>query len=157
MVIKSRRMKRGTCSLLGAIRDEHKILVLSLSRSDGRYRHGVKWKDPATRHADTWGKRRYSSRSFLTLALCGCERSASRPGRALLTGKGLTAPIVRGAGWAPEPVWTQRLEEKSLASVGDRNPGHSVLVRQHDTAKSLFTCQQYVRSSNLVCSLCPMN
>jgi hypothetical protein len=26
------------------------------------------------------------------------------------------------AGWAPEPVWTQRLEEKSLASAGDRTP-----------------------------------
>jgi hypothetical protein len=24
------------------------------------------------------------------------------------------------AGWAPEPVWTQKLEEKSLACAGDR-------------------------------------
>jgi hypothetical protein len=43
------------------------------------------------------------------------ERSASRPGRALPPGKG------RKGGWVgPEPVWTQRLEEKSLASAGDR-------------------------------------
>jgi hypothetical protein len=27
-----------------------------------------------------------------------------------------------GAGWAPEPVWTQELEEKCSASVGDRIP-----------------------------------
>jgi hypothetical protein len=31
-------------------------------------------------------------------------------------------PIVQEAGWAPEPVLTQRLEEKSSASVGDRTP-----------------------------------
>jgi hypothetical protein len=24
--------------------------------------------------------------------------------------------------WAPEPVWTERLEEKSFASAGDRTP-----------------------------------
>jgi hypothetical protein len=30
-------------------------------------------------------------------------------------------------GWDTEPVWTQRLEEKSSASVGDRTPSvHSV-------------------------------
>jgi hypothetical protein len=26
-------------------------------------------------------------------------------------------PTVQEAGWAPEPVWTQRLEEKSFASL----------------------------------------
>jgi hypothetical protein len=31
-------------------------------------------------------------------------------------------PIGHEAGWALEPVWTQRLEEKSSASVGDRTP-----------------------------------
>jgi hypothetical protein len=29
-------------------------------------------------------------------------------------------PTGQEAGWAPEPVWTQRLEEKSFASAGDR-------------------------------------
>jgi hypothetical protein len=75
-----------------------------------------------TRHAGAWGERRYSSYSFLTSALDGGERSKSRSGRALLPGKGPPVPIVQEAGWAPEPVWTQRLEEKSSASVGDRNP-----------------------------------
>jgi hypothetical protein len=37
-------------------------------------------------------------------------------------GKGPPVPIVQEAGWAPEPVWTQRLEEKSSAPVGDRTP-----------------------------------
>jgi hypothetical protein len=30
--------------------------------------------------------------------------------------------IVQEAGWAAEPVWTQRLEEKSFAPAGDRTP-----------------------------------
>jgi hypothetical protein len=68
------------------------------------------------------GERRYSSYSFLTSALDGGEWSASRPGRALPPGKGSPVPIGQEAGRAPEPVWTQRLEEKSSASVTDRTP-----------------------------------
>jgi len=37
-------------------------------------------------------------------------------------GKGPPVPIVQEAGWAREPVWTQRLEEKSSAPAGDRTP-----------------------------------
>jgi hypothetical protein len=37
-------------------------------------------------------------------------------------GKDPPVPIVQGAGWAPEPVWTQRLEEKSFAPARDRTP-----------------------------------
>jgi hypothetical protein len=40
------------------------------------------------------------------------------PAALLPPGKGPTVPIVKEAGWAPEPVWTQRLEEKSFAPVG---------------------------------------
>jgi hypothetical protein len=36
-----------------------------------------------------------------------------------LPGKGPPVPIVLEAGWAPEPVWTQKLEVKSFASAGD--------------------------------------
>jgi hypothetical protein len=68
------------------------------------------------------GERRYSFYSFLTLALDGGEWLESRPGRTLPPGKGPPVPIVQEAGWAPERVWTQRLEEKSSASVGDRTP-----------------------------------
>jgi hypothetical protein len=68
------------------------------------------------------GGEEYSSYSFKTSALDGGEWSASRLGRALSPGKGPPVPIVQEAGCAPEPVWTQRLEEKSLASAGDRTP-----------------------------------
>jgi hypothetical protein len=63
------------------------------------------------------GERSYSSCSFLTSALEGGEWSASRPGRALPP-----VPTVQEAGWAPEPVWTRRVDEKSTASVGGRTP-----------------------------------
>jgi hypothetical protein len=65
---------------------------------------------PTTRHGGTWGERRYSSYSYLTSALDGGEWSESRPGRALPPGKGPPVPIGYEAGWAPQPVWTQRLE-----------------------------------------------
>jgi hypothetical protein len=45
-------------------------------------------------------------------------------------GKGPPVPIVQEAGWTPEPVWTQKLEEKSSASVGDRTPVVQSVVSQ---------------------------
>jgi hypothetical protein len=65
------------------------------------------------------GERRYSSYSYLTLALNGGEWSASLPGCTLPPGKEPTVPIGQEAGWLPEPVWTQRLEDRSSTSVGD--------------------------------------
>jgi hypothetical protein len=65
-------------------------------------------------------ERRYSSYTFTTSALDGSEWSASRSGRALPPVMAPPVPIVQEAGWAPEPVWTQRLEEKSFSSAGDR-------------------------------------
>jgi hypothetical protein len=61
----------------------------------------------------------YSSYSFTTSALNGGEWSALRPGRALPPEKGPPVPIVQEAGWDREPVWTEALEEKSLAPAGD--------------------------------------
>jgi hypothetical protein len=66
-------------------------------------------QSPSTRHGGTWGERRYSSYSFTTSALDGGEWTTSRPGRALPPGKGPPVPIGQEAGWAPEPVWTQRI------------------------------------------------
>jgi hypothetical protein len=51
---------------------------------------------------------------FSNLALDGGEWSASRLGRVLAPGKGPLVPIVHEAGWAPEPVWTKRIQEKSF-------------------------------------------
>jgi hypothetical protein len=56
---------------------------------------------------------------ILSLGTRWGEWSASRPGRALPPGKEPPVPIGQEAGWAPEPVWAQGLEEKSSASVGD--------------------------------------
>jgi hypothetical protein len=77
------------------------------------------------------GDRRYSSYSFLSSTIEGGEWSASRPGRALPPGKEPPVPTVQEAGWAPEPVWMQRLEEKSSASVGDRTPAFRSVVRHY--------------------------
>jgi hypothetical protein len=72
-------------------------------------------------HYASWRRRverRYSTYSLSTSVLDGSEWSASRPGRAIAPGKGPTVPIVQEAGWAPEPVWTQRLQEKSFVLPG---------------------------------------
>jgi hypothetical protein len=81
------------------------------------------------------GERRYSSYSFSTSAVEGGEWSASRPGRALAPGKGSPVPIVQEAGWAPEPVWTQRLEEKCFCIYRGSNLDRSVVqpVARHYT------------------------
>jgi hypothetical protein len=76
-------------------------------------------------HYAPWGRlgeRKYSVYSFLTSALDEGGWSASRPGRALPPGKGPPVPIGQESGWSPEPVWTQRLEEKSFDSAGDLTP-----------------------------------
>jgi hypothetical protein len=84
----------------------------------------VKKSGPVTCHGGALGERRYSSYSFLISALEGGEWSALRPGRPLPPGKEPQVPTVQEGGWAPEPVWMQRLEEKFSASVGDRTPHH---------------------------------
>jgi hypothetical protein len=80
------------------------------------------------------GERMYSSYSFTTWALNGGEWS--RSGHALPPGKGPPVPIGQEAGWAPEPVWTQRIKENSLAPAGDRTSDRPIvqLVVRHYTA-----------------------
>jgi hypothetical protein len=56
-----------------------------------------------------------------TSALDGDEWSASRPGHALAPGKGPPVHIVQEAGWAPEPVWAQRIQEKMLCPCRGSN------------------------------------
>jgi hypothetical protein len=85
------------------------------------------------------GDRRYSSYSFLTSALEGDEWSASRPGRALPPGKEPPVPTVQEAGWAPEPVWTQRLEGKPSVSVGDRTSAVQSVGKQYTECATRLT------------------
>jgi hypothetical protein len=44
----------------------------------------------------------------------GLSGQRHAPAALLPPGKGPPVPIVQEAGWAPEPVWTQRLEENSF-------------------------------------------
>jgi hypothetical protein len=74
---------------------------------------------PTTCHGGTWGERGYSSYSFLTLAPDGGEWSVSRSGCTLAAEKRPLVPTGQEDGWAPELVWTQRLEEK-FATARDR-------------------------------------
>jgi hypothetical protein len=71
----------------------------------------------------------YSSYSFITSVLHGGQWSGSRPGRILPPGKGPQEPIVQEAGWSPEPVWTQTLEEIPFVSAGDQTQSPGLLVR----------------------------
>jgi hypothetical protein len=63
-------------------------------------------------HMKVQGDRIYSSYSFTTSALDGVSRQHHSP--AAPPGIGPPVPIIQEAGWASEPVWTQRLEEKSF-------------------------------------------
>jgi hypothetical protein len=62
----------------------------------------------------------------------------SRPGRVLAPGKEPPVPIVQEAGWAPEPVWTQRLEDKYFRLCRVSNLDRSVVqpVARHYTKKA---------------------
>jgi hypothetical protein len=46
-------------------------------------------------------------------------------------GKDPPVPIVQEAGWAPQPVWTQTIEEKSFTPAGDRTPVVQPVVRHY--------------------------
>jgi hypothetical protein len=52
----------------------------------------------------------------------GVSGQRHAPAALLPLGKGPPVPIGQEAGWASEPVWTQRRKEISLASAGDRTP-----------------------------------
>jgi hypothetical protein len=93
-----------------------KILSQSLHFTTGFYSQqhvSNKRKAVSLSHSRRQGERKYSSYSYLIWALDGGDLSASRPGRAAPR-KGPPVPIAQETGWAPEPVWTQRLEEKSF-------------------------------------------
>lgn len=79
-----------------------------------------------------WGGGRCSSYPFLPSALRKRWAVSLTPRPRFALGKGPPVPTVQEAGWAPEPVWTQRLEEWVSAFVGDRVPALQFEVR-HDT------------------------
>jgi hypothetical protein len=77
------------------------------------------------------GKRKYSSYSFTTSALGGVSGQCHLPACSLPPGKEPPVHIGQEAGWASQLVWTQRLEETSFASAGDRTPIVQSVVRHY--------------------------
>jgi hypothetical protein len=57
----------------------------------------------------------------------GVSGQRHAPAALLPPGKWPAVPIVQEAGWAPEPVWTQRLEDKSFAPPPGSNPDRPVV------------------------------
>jgi hypothetical protein len=91
------------------------------------------------RHVGAKGERVYSSYLFLTSALDGGMWSESRLGRALPPGKDSRYPLDRRLG-EPQSLADQRLEEKYLASAGDRTPAvQSVIRHRTEWASSVPT------------------
>jgi hypothetical protein len=60
--------------------------------------------------------------TFTTSALDEGEWSASRPRRALPPGEAPPVPTGQETGWASDPVWTQRLQEKFYCLSRGSNP-----------------------------------
>jgi hypothetical protein len=52
-------------------------------------------------------------------------------------GKGSLVPIVQDAGWVPESVWTQRLEEKTLAFASNRTTVIQSVARYYTDCATL--------------------
>jgi hypothetical protein len=78
-------------------------------------------------------------------------------------GKRPPVPIGQEVGWAPDPVWTEILEEKSSASVGDRTPvvlsvirhvtlpaGNGTLENQRNDGTSVI---KYLIGPELTCKM----
>jgi hypothetical protein len=98
----------------------------------------------------------YSIYSFFTSALDGDEWSASSPGRALPPGKGPPVSIVQEAGWAPQPVWTQRLQEKSFRLCRWSNLDCTVVqpvARYYTDWATRLTYNQYINLIHTVITL----
>jgi hypothetical protein len=81
------------------------------------------------RNAGVKGERKYSSYSFFTWTLDVVSGQRHSPA-ALYPRESTSCSLGQEAGWASEPVWTQRLEEKSFASAEDRTPLVQIVVRQ---------------------------
>jgi hypothetical protein len=68
----------------------------------------------------------------------GVSGQRHAPAALLPPGKGPQVSIGQEAGWAPEPVWTQRLDKKILCPRRESNPDRPVVqpVVRHYTASA---------------------
>jgi hypothetical protein len=113
--------------------------------------HGYKAKQSHNTPMEARGRERmYRSYSFTTSTLDGDEWSESRPGCSLPPEKGPLVPIGQ-QGWAPEPVWTQRLQEESSFFCRrlnlDRLVVHSVVRHYSDWLLSEYKSEIYRRGN----------
>jgi hypothetical protein len=109
----------------------HTVSFKTLPRNNHLYLAKI-WNCSTIPHECAWVERKYRSYWFSTSALDEGEWSASLPGSALAPGKGAPekgAPvsIIQETGWAPEPVWTQRLREKSFGLCQGSNLNRPVI------------------------------
>jgi hypothetical protein len=90
---------------------------------------------PATRHGEAWEERRYSS-SFTTSVLDGGEWSASRPDRALPSGKGPPGTHCTGGWVGLRAGLDTQARGKILSPCRGSNPDRPVVqpVVRHYTA-----------------------
>jgi hypothetical protein len=82
------------------------------------------------RHVGDKRERKCNSYSFLTSALDVVSGQCHAPA-ALYLRETIPVPIGQEIGWASWLVWSQRLEEKSVTSAGDRTPVVQRVVRHY--------------------------
>jgi hypothetical protein len=82
----------------------------------------------------------------------------SRPGRTLPSGRRPPVTTVQESGWAPEPVWTQSLEEKSFRLCRVSNLDRLVVqsIGRHYTVLPEYTTQN-PRRVNFIYSVRNLN
>jgi hypothetical protein len=125
------------------IRDEWQYIPKDKSEHHTRRRENLKShkaKAVPLHTTKVLGEWRHSSYLLSTSALFGSVWSASSSDRALGSGKGPPVPIVQEAGWAPEPVWTRRLQENLSPLPGIDLCRTDCKRRLHSRCDSLQIC-----------------
>jgi hypothetical protein len=94
------------------------------------------------------GERTYSSYSFTTSALDGVSGVSHASGRALPPGRGPPVHIGQEDGWAPEPIWTHRIEEKIPSPLPGIEPGSPGRAVRSQTLYCLSYPSPFINSSS---------
>jgi hypothetical protein len=89
------------------------------------------------------GERIYSSYSFTSSALDGTSSQRHAPAALYPRRNDPPVPIRQEIGWAPEPVWTRRLQEKSSLP----SPGIELLLPGRPVRRQILYCLSYRGSS----------
>jgi hypothetical protein len=76
---------------------------------------------------------------------CGVVSLTPRP--RITPGKGPPVPIVQEAGWAPEPVWTQRIEEKYVCLCRGSNQSVTHYTDWATPARSYCMYTEVIKST----------